>query len=116
MKHLKCLIYWCASIRVLWKTVFKIYQSACQNTTSTLGIKEVLNIICKIYTLKAHPVLLACCFCDMLQMLVEYVLLCVVCCSGAEGKVDESLAVLTEVETLKTKKKEAEVTPCPIIY
>ena len=29
---------------------------------------------------------------------------------GAEGKVDESLAVLAEVETLKTKKKEAEVT------
>ena len=28
---------------------------------------------------------------------------------GAEGKVDESLAVLAEVETLKTKKKEAEV-------
>ncbi|XP_065899388.1 putative RNA-binding protein Luc7-like 1 [Dysidea avara] len=27
---------------------------------------------------------------------------------GAEGKVDESLAVLAEVETLKTKKKEAE--------
>ena len=30
-------------------------------------------------------------------------------CAGAEGKVDESLAVLAEVETLKTKKKEAEV-------
>ena len=32
-----------------------------------------------------------------------------VACAGAEGKVDESLAVLAEVETLKTKKKEAEV-------
>jgi len=34
---------------------------------------------------------------------------------GAEGKVDESLAVLAEVETLKTKKKEAEVTACMIV-
>ena len=33
-------------------------------------------------------------------------------CVGAEGKVDESLAVLAEVETLKTKKKEAEVMQC----
>ena len=33
-------------------------------------------------------------------------------CVGAEGKVDESLAVLAEVETLKTKKKEAEVAYC----
>lgn len=40
---------------------------------------------------------------------------CVYCvlyvmCVGAEGKVDESLAVLAEVENLKAKKKEAEVT------
>ena len=38
-----------------------------------------------------------------------------VCVIGAEGKVDESLAVLAEVETLKTKKKEAEVRMCLII-
>lgn len=37
------------------------------------------------------------------------------CCLGAEGKVDESLAVLAEVETLKTKKKEAEVSACLIV-
>ena len=44
-----------------------------------------------------------------------YALHCVYYVVGAEGKVDESLAVLAEVESLKTKKKEAEVRTCLVI-
>lgn len=49
-------------------------------------------------------------FCGILTTILNAIV--VMECIGAEGNVDESLAVLAEVETLKAKKKEAEVKTC----
>ena len=46
-----------------------------------------------------------CCSFDTVK---AYIIVCVCVCSGAEGKVDESLAMMAEVEEIKGKKKTLE--------